>query len=149
MDLLVAAVSVGLEAHPTHESVPLSHFLFPFVPSNSHGTTTQGVLLGLINIVVSGLSLMQGPLVAWAERAQDYTGANTLLLLATLPLFGVVYGTVPPQIPKQKVQLVPPSQRPARGRVPSIASDDEETMLLAPGSSVTVSQRLSFRSVLT
>jgi len=124
-------------------SIIVSLFI-SFVRSNSLHTP-QGVLLGLINIVVSGLSLMQGPLVAWAERANDYTGANTLLLLATLPLFCVVYGTVP-QV--QKTMVPPSQQRPARGRALSIASD-EETMLLAPGSSVTVSQRLSFRSVLT
>lgn len=61
------------------------------------GFANYGVLLGLINVVVSGVSLIaQGPLVAWGEAAHSYTGPNAVLLLATLPLFVIVYWTAMP-----------------------------------------------------
>jgi MFS family permease len=59
------------------------------------GFTHYGVLLGLTNLVVSGVSLVQGPLVEWAEARRNYFGPNVVLLIATLPLFGVVYGALP------------------------------------------------------
>lgn len=61
------------------------------------GFCNYGVLLGLTNVVVSGMSLVQGPLVQWSEAMGKYFGANLVLLLLTLPLFGLVYGAVPPQ----------------------------------------------------
>ena len=61
------------------------------------GFQNYGVLLGLANCVVSVVSLAaQGPLVAWAESmGSDYFWPNLVLVLATIPLFGVVYWTVP------------------------------------------------------
>jgi hypothetical protein len=64
------------------------------------GFCNYGVLLGLTNIVVSAMSLIQGPLVAWSEREGNYFGANLVLLLLTLPLFCLVYGTMPKQSSK-------------------------------------------------
>lgn len=102
------------------------------------GFRNYGVILGLINIIVSGVSLVQGPLVAWAERAEDYTGANAVLLLATLPLFGIVYWVVPPS-PLKKDR--------ARSKM---APDNEETALLSQGSTgLSSSHRLSFGRVMT
>ena len=57
------------------------------------GFKHYGTLLGLANVVVSGLSLVQAPLVGWAESAGNYFGPNLILLLATLPLFVIIYGT--------------------------------------------------------
>jgi MFS family permease len=51
------------------------------------GFANYGVLLGLTNILVSAFSLIQNPLVNWSEIQGDYTSANTILLLMTLPLF--------------------------------------------------------------
>jgi MFS family permease len=59
------------------------------------GFKNYGILLGLTNIIVSSVSLVQGPLVEWAEASEDYFGANMILLLATLPLFGLVFFVVP------------------------------------------------------
>jgi MFS family permease len=53
------------------------------------GFSNYGVLLGLTNIVVSSFSLLQTPLVSWSERQGDYTSANAVLLILTLPLFFV------------------------------------------------------------
>ena len=61
------------------------------------GYANYGVLLGLTNIMVSVVSLSQGPLVKWAEAANSYFGADLVLLLITLPLFVVVYYTSPPK----------------------------------------------------
>lgn len=57
------------------------------------GFKNYGVLLGLINIVVSGVSLIQGPLVVWGESRASYFGPNVVLLLVTLPLFAIVHWT--------------------------------------------------------
>jgi MFS family permease len=59
------------------------------------GFRNYGVLLGLTNVVVSAVSLVQGPLVEWAESAGNYLGPNVVLLGLTLPLFALVYGTIP------------------------------------------------------
>lgn len=59
------------------------------------GFLNYGVILGLINVLVSAMSLVQGPLVEWSEGLGDYFSANILLLLLTVPLFCLVYGTVP------------------------------------------------------
>lgn len=59
------------------------------------GFKNYGILLGLTNIIVSSASLVQGPLVESAEAKEDYFGANMILLLATLPLFGLVFFVVP------------------------------------------------------
>jgi MFS family permease len=61
------------------------------------GFKNYGVLLGLTNIVVSSMSMLQGPLVKWAESHEDYFGPNFVLLLLTLPLFGIVYGATAPE----------------------------------------------------
>jgi hypothetical protein len=62
------------------------------------GFANYGVLIGLTNVVASIMSLIQGPLVEWAQRnGGDYFGPNCVLLAATLPLFFIVYGTRPPQ----------------------------------------------------
>jgi hypothetical protein len=57
------------------------------------GFRNYGVLLGLINVVVSSVSLVQGPLVEWGEVKGSYFGPNGLLLLVPLPLFVIVYWT--------------------------------------------------------
>jgi MFS family permease len=67
------------------------------------GFAHYGVLLGLTNLVVSAVSMLQGPLVEWAETSQDYFGPNLILLVATLPLFVVVYGALPKQPPKRTI----------------------------------------------
>lgn len=60
------------------------------------GFENYGVLLGLTNVVVSAISMCQGPLVEWAQLSQyGYLGPNLVLLLLTFPLFGIVYGTRP------------------------------------------------------
>jgi MFS family permease len=59
------------------------------------GFAHYGVLLGLTNLLVSGVSMVQGPLVEYAESRQDYFVPNLVLLVATLPLFGIVYGALP------------------------------------------------------
>lgn len=79
----------------------LKYFVFPAVATSrqmvystifhqigvSFGFANYGVLLGLTNIMVSAFSLVQNPLVNWSEIQGDYTSANTILLLMTLPLF--------------------------------------------------------------
>ena len=61
------------------------------------GFENYGVLLGLCNIVVSAVSMCQGPLVEWAQYARyGYLGPNLALFAMTLPLFIIVYGTKPP-----------------------------------------------------
>lgn len=62
------------------------------------GFMNFGVLLGLTNVVVSLVSLIQNPFVSWAEKTAlpsntfaNYFGPNLTLLLMTVPLFGVVY----------------------------------------------------------
>jgi hypothetical protein len=57
--------------------------------------------LGLTNIVVSSFSLLQTPLVSWSERQGDYTSANTVLLILTLPLFFVGFWANPTTRVKQ------------------------------------------------
>lgn len=70
------------------------------------GFKNYGILLGLTNIIVSSASLVQGPLVEWAEACEDYFGANMCLLLATFPLFGLVYFAAPtPSLKSQKKKL--------------------------------------------
>lgn len=59
------------------------------------GFRNYGVLLGLTNVVVSALSLVQGPLVEWSEARGSYFGANLVLLVATFPLFCLVHGMIP------------------------------------------------------
>jgi hypothetical protein len=61
------------------------------------GFKNYGILLGLTNIIVSGASLVQGPLVEWAEFKEDYFGANAIMLVITLPLFGLAFFAVPHQ----------------------------------------------------
>lgn len=51
------------------------------------GFANYGVLLGLTNILVSSFSCIQNPLVNWSESKGNYTSANTILVLITLPLF--------------------------------------------------------------
>ena len=60
------------------------------------GFRNYGVLLGLINVVVSGVSLVQGLLVAWGESQSSYLGPNLVLLVATFPLFFIVLWTTGP-----------------------------------------------------
>lgn len=57
------------------------------------GFKNYGVLLGLVNVVVSGVSLIQGRLVEWGESQSSYFGPNAILLAVTLPLFVIVYWT--------------------------------------------------------
>lgn len=69
------------------------------------GFENYGVLLGLTNVVVSAVSMCQGPLVEWAQVAKGgYFGPNTVLLVLTLPLFAIVYGTR--ETPKSKQQQI-------------------------------------------
>jgi len=73
------------------------------------GFKNYGILLGLTNIIVSGASLVQGPLVEWAEFKEDYFGANAIMLGITLPLFGLVFFAVPHQPlknPKKKLNEI-------------------------------------------
>jgi hypothetical protein len=74
------------------------------------GFANYGVLIGLTNVVASVVSLIQGPLVEWAQEAGgDYFGPNCVLLVATLPLFFIVYGTRPPR-PTTYDSMVPGKQ---------------------------------------
>lgn len=57
------------------------------------GFSNYGVLLGLTNIVVSGISCIQTPMVSWAVSVGSFVGPNLLLFLLTIPLFGVVLWT--------------------------------------------------------
>lgn len=57
------------------------------------GFANYGVLLGLTNVVVSLVSMVQSPLVAWAEASESYFDANMVLWIATLPLFWIVLGS--------------------------------------------------------
>ena len=66
------------------------------------GFKNYGVLLGLINVVVSSFSLVQGPMVEWSEGRHSYFGANLLLLVATIPLFVIVYFTIPKESSESK-----------------------------------------------
>jgi len=70
------------------------------------GFKNYGILLGLTNIIVSAASLVQGPLVEWAETNNDYFGANMTLLLVTLPLFGLVHFAVPKATVKREKRKV-------------------------------------------
>ena len=65
------------------------------------GYRNYGVLLGLINVVVSSVSMVQAPLVEWGEAKVSYVGPNALLLLATFPLFVIVYWTTTPSAPSR------------------------------------------------
>ena len=55
------------------------------------GFRNYGILLGLCNICVSAFSTIQNPLVDWSETTGSYYPANLILLLLTVPLFGIVY----------------------------------------------------------
>ena len=57
------------------------------------GFRNYGVLLGLVNVVVSCVSLIQGILVEWGESQSSYFGPNVVLLVVTLPLFVIVFWT--------------------------------------------------------
>ena len=70
------------------------------------GFQNYGVLLGLTNVLVSGVSLVQGPLVEWGESMHSYFGPNALLLLFTIPLFLVAYGSVPSTASKKQRQKI-------------------------------------------
>jgi MFS family permease len=59
------------------------------------GFANYGTLLGLINLCVSGLSAVQTPLVSWSEMVGSYTGSNTILWLATIPLLVFVFWADP------------------------------------------------------
>lgn len=50
------------------------------------GFSNYGVMLGLVNVIVSAVSLLQGPLVEWAEASRTYYGPNAVLLACTFPL---------------------------------------------------------------
>lgn len=64
------------------------------------GFANYGVLLGLTNILVSSFSLLQTPLVSWSEQQGDYTSANTVLLILTVPLFFVGFWANPKSVKK-------------------------------------------------
>lgn len=53
------------------------------------GFANYGILLGSTNILVSTVSAIQNPLVNLSENLGDYTTANAVLLLLTVPLFFV------------------------------------------------------------
>jgi hypothetical protein len=63
------------------------------------GFANYGMLLGLINISVSAFSTVQNPLVDWAETVGTYCPANFILLVVTLPLFGIAYFADPKMTP--------------------------------------------------
>lgn len=75
------------------------------------GFDNYGVLLGLTNVFVSTFSAVQTPLVAWSEAVGSYTLANTVLLLATLPLFGIVFLTNPSVPPQEPTNRLIPNER--------------------------------------
>lgn len=66
----------------------------------------------MTNVVVSAVSLVQGPLVAWSERNQDYFGANLVLLIATFPLFCLVFGMIPKSTGKDEEPVQATEQSP-------------------------------------
>ena len=84
------------------------------------GFKNYGILLGLTNIIVSAASLVQGPLVEWAEANDNYFGANLTLLLVTLPLFVLVLFAAPKA----------PGKREKRKMTPDVVS--EHSMLVPP-----------------
>lgn len=59
------------------------------------GFSNYGVMLGLINVMVSAVSLLQNPLVDWAESSGGYYGANCVLLAFTVPLVPLAFFTSP------------------------------------------------------
>ena len=59
------------------------------------GFANFGVLLGILNVIVSVTSILQNPLVLWAEGTNSgYFGPNLILLGLTIPLFGIVLCSV-------------------------------------------------------
>ena len=60
-----------------------------FMVGEYFGFKNYGVILGLINIIVSAIGMLQYPLVLLAEKYSggNYFSADTLLLLILLPLF--------------------------------------------------------------
>ena len=67
------------------------------------GFRNYGVLLGIVNIVVSGISFLQNPMVAWAESVGTYFGTNVVLLAITLPLFVTVKWALGPTPVQSKI----------------------------------------------
>jgi len=60
------------------------------------GFQNFGVLLGMTNVVVSLFSLIQNPLVEWAEKYNSaYFGPNSVLFILTFPLFIIVLWSNP------------------------------------------------------
>jgi len=88
------------------------------------GFSNYGVLLGITNILVSSFSMLQNPLVNWSEHLQDYTAANSVLLVLTLPLLFVPFWTNP-ATSSAKPQPQPPQRKKEKKL-------NEETMLLPP-----------------
>ncbi|CAJ1939844.1 unnamed protein product [Cylindrotheca closterium] len=82
------------------------------------GFANYGVLLGSTNILVSLISAIQTPLVSLSEDLGDYTTANYVLLLLTVPLFFV--GLV--QFPGSK-------KKKSTTRSDSKTSEEEATLL--------------------
>mmetsp|Transcript_21058 Transcript_21058/g.43015 ORF Transcript_21058/g.43015 Transcript_21058/m.43015 type:complete len:491 (-) Transcript_21058:31-1503(-) len=87
------------------------------------GFKNYGVILGLTNVVVSAVSLVQGPLVEWAESKHNYFWANVTMLLMTLPLFVIVYWTVPGE------NEVPPPATEAKRRTKGTDVNERSSLL--------------------
>lgn len=69
----------------------------------SFGFANYGVLLGLINVMVSAFSTIQTPLVQLSESNGSYYLANLLLLIVTFPLLFTVLFSDPNKGPNAKV----------------------------------------------
>jgi len=110
------------------------------------GFRHYGAILGLVNVMVSAVGLLvQTPLVVWTaeRRGGDYTGANAILLAATLPLFGIVYWTTTTTTTSMTTKKC--NNKPVR--TPRTCDHHEESSRLLEARSPHLS--LSFRSVMT
>lgn len=92
------------------------------------GFANYGTLLGLINVMVSGLSALQTPLVSLSESNGSYFLANAVLLALTVPLFFAGPKKSSPNGMKKTIAKAFPVRR--RGK-------DEETPLLRQQQSCT------------
>jgi hypothetical protein len=73
------------------------------------GFKNYGFLLGLCNILVSAVSMLQNVLVQWADDAGSYLGANTALLILTMPLFAIAWYVFDHQPVVKKLLLKKPT----------------------------------------
>jgi hypothetical protein len=66
------------------------------------GFANYGVLLGVVNLLVSIMSFTLNPMVAYAEGVGSYFVPNMILLVATLPLFITVFWASESKVSKEE-----------------------------------------------